>query len=111
MARNQALFGLYSDEGGGRTDIEENFFRGPIALQVLDRKEAGAIRRTLQRARSVSSDFFKGEGKDKMILKVFYYGIIAYFLLGYTNIFALQRDEIEVSRAVPRQKIKKAKET
>ena len=51
MAGNQALFGLDSDEGGGRTDIEENFFRGPIALQVFNRKEAGAMRRTLQRAR------------------------------------------------------------
>ena len=77
LASNQALFEVDSEVGDGQTDIEENFFHGPIALQVLDRKEAGALRRALQRARSVSSDFFEGEDKDKIISKVFYYVIIA----------------------------------
>ena len=43
MASNQALFGMDSEDGGGGTGIQENFFRGLIALQVLNRKEAGVL--------------------------------------------------------------------
>ena len=77
MASNQALFGMDSDDGGGGTGIQENFFRGPIALQALNRKEAGALRRSLERARSFSPDLDEGDS-DKVIQKVFYYRIIAY---------------------------------
>ena len=45
--------------------IEENFFRGPIALQVFDRQEAGVLQRTLERPRAVSLVISNGEDTNK----------------------------------------------
>ena len=78
LAGNQALFGLESEDGDEGMGVEENFFRGPIALQALNRKEAGALRRTLQHPRSVSSDISNGEDTEKMTQNVFYFVMIAY---------------------------------
>ena len=79
LAGNQALFGLVSEDGDGGMGIEENFFRGPIALEALNRKEAGLLRRSLQRLRAASSDISDGEDPEKMTQKVFYYVVVAYF--------------------------------
>ena len=46
-------------------------------MQALNRKKAGVLRQSLERARSSSPDLDDGD-LDKMTQKVFYYGIIAY---------------------------------
>ena len=106
-AHVDALSGLDLEDGGGQTDIEEKFFCRPIALQVFNRKEAGVLRRTLERPLSVSSDISDGEDINKKIQK--WYNCI--LSLGYTNIFDVQQDESEVSRQNSRRKIKKVKVT
>ena len=55
QARLEGLSAMDSEDGEGRIVTEENFFRGPIALQALDRQEAGVLRCTLERPRSASS--------------------------------------------------------
>ena len=79
LASNQALFGLESEDGDGGMGIEENFFRGPIVLEALNRKEADLLRRSLQCLLAASSDISDGEDPEKMTQKVFYYVLVAYF--------------------------------
>ena len=43
QAQIEGLSGLDLEDGCGRMGIEENFFRGPIALHVFDRQEAGVL--------------------------------------------------------------------
>ena len=56
----------------GRIDRQKHFFRGPIAIQTLNRKEAAILRRSLDRPRSASSDLSDGEDLKKMKQKVYF---------------------------------------
>ena len=60
------------EELGGRVDRQEHFFRGPIAIETLNRKEAAIFRRSLDRPRVASSDLSDGEELKEMIQKVYF---------------------------------------
>ena len=60
------------EELGGRVDRQEHFFRGPMAIETLNRKEAAMFRRSLDRPRVASSDLSDGEELKEMKQKVYF---------------------------------------
>ena len=79
QTRLKGLAEVELEDVEGRIDRQEHFFRGPIAIQTLNRKEAAILRRTLDRPRSASSDISDGEDLKMMKQKVYIciYGTIA----------------------------------
>ena len=81
QARLEGVSAMEFEDAEGRIGRQEHFFRGLIAIQALNRKEAVILRRTFYHPRSASSDISDGEDLKKTKQKVYIciYGTIAIF--------------------------------